>query len=109
MANLPNMIVTDVADLQESEIQKITKELEETKNDKKMLKRENAALKLVNQQLTTQLNEKTKQLDSKEKEVEQNCVVSYKSAKKEESLLSVNRRSSTSLVDWTLWMFCNSL
>ena len=71
MANLPNVIVTDIADLQESEIHKITQKLEETKNEKKMLKRENEALKLVNEQLTTQLNEKTKQLDSKEKEVEQ--------------------------------------
>ena len=65
------MIVTDVADLQESEIQTITRKLEQTRNEKEMLKQENEALKLVNQQLTTQLNEKTKQLDSKEKEVEQ--------------------------------------
>ena len=71
MANLPNVIVTDVADLQESEIHKITQKLEETQNEKEMLKRENEALKLVNQQLTTQLDEKNKQLDSKEKEVEQ--------------------------------------
>ena len=71
MANLPDVIVTDVADLQESEIHKITQKLEETQNEKQMLKRENEALKLVNEQLTTQLNEKTKQLESKEKEVEQ--------------------------------------
>ena len=71
MANLPNVIVTDVADLQESEIHKITQKLEETQNEKEMLKRENEALNLVNEQLTTQLNDKTKQLDSKEKEVEQ--------------------------------------
>ena len=71
MANLPNVIVTDVDDLQESEIHKITQKLEETQNEKEMLKRENEALKLVNEQLTTQLTEKTKQLDSKEKEVEQ--------------------------------------
>ena len=71
MANLPNVIVTDVADLQESEIHKITQKLEETQNEKEMLKRNNEELKLVSQQLTTQLNEKTKQLDSKEKEVEQ--------------------------------------
>ena len=71
MANLPNVIVTDVADLQESKIHKITQKLEETQNEKEMLKRENEALKLVNEQLTTQLNEKTKQLDSKEKEVKQ--------------------------------------
>ena len=71
MANLPNVIVTDVADLQESEIQIITRKLEEARNEKEMLKRENEVLKLVNQQLTTQLDEKTKQLDSKEKEVEQ--------------------------------------
>ena len=71
MANLPNLIVTDVADLQESEIHKITKKLEETQNEKEMLKRENEVLKLMNQQLTTQLTEKTKQLDSKEKEVQQ--------------------------------------
>ena len=71
MANLPNVIVTDVADLQESEIHKITQKLEEAQNEKEMLKRENEALKLVNEQLTTQLNEKTKQQDSKEKEVEQ--------------------------------------
>ena len=71
MANQPNVIVTDVADLQESEIQTITQKLEETQYEKEMLKRENETLKLVNQQLTTQLNKKTKQLDSKEKEVEQ--------------------------------------
>ena len=65
------MIVTNVADLQDSEIHKITQKLEETQNEKEMLKRENEALKLVNKQLTTQLNEKTKQLDSKEKEVQQ--------------------------------------
>ena len=70
MANLPNVIVTDVADLQKSEIHKITQKLEKTKNEKEMLKRENEALKLVNEQLTTQLNEKTKQLNSKEKKVE---------------------------------------
>ena len=58
MANLPNVIVSDVADLQESQIHKITQKLEETLNDKDMIKRENEALKLVNQQLTTQLNEK---------------------------------------------------
>ena len=44
MANLPNVIVTDVADLQESEIHKITQKLEETQNEKEMLKRENEAL-----------------------------------------------------------------
>ena len=71
MANLYNMIVTDVADLQESEIQTITRKLEETRNEREMLKLENNALKLVNQQLTTQLDDKLKQLDSKEKEVEQ--------------------------------------
>ena len=71
MANLPNVIVNDVADLQESEIHKITQKLEETQNEKEMHKRENEALKLVNEQLTTQLNEKTKQLDSKENEVKQ--------------------------------------
>ena len=58
------MIVTDVADLNETEIHKITQKLEETQNEKEMLKRENEALTLVNQQLTTQL-------DSKEKEVQQ--------------------------------------
>ena len=71
MANLPNVIVTDVADLQKSEIHKITQKLEETQNEIEMLKRTNKALKLVNQELTTQLNEITKQLDSKEKEVQQ--------------------------------------
>ena len=71
MAYLPNVIVTDVADLQESEIHKITQKLEETQNEKEILKLENEALKLVNQQLATQLDEKTKQFDSKEKEVEQ--------------------------------------
>ena len=70
MANLPNVIVTDVADLQESEMQKITQKLEETQNEKEMLKRANEAFKLVNQQLSTQHNEKTKQLDSNENEVE---------------------------------------
>ena len=71
MTNLPNVIVNDVADLQKSEIQKITQKLKETQNEKELLKRENEALKLVNQQLTTQLNKKTKQLDSKEKEIKQ--------------------------------------
>ena len=71
MVNLPNVIVTVVADLQESEIHKITQKLEETQNKKEMLKRENEALKLVNQQLTTHLNEKTKQLDNNQKEVDQ--------------------------------------
>ena len=71
MANLPDVIVTDVADLQESEIHKITQKLEETQNEKEMLKRENETLKLVNEQLTTQLNEKNKQLLSTQKEVEQ--------------------------------------
>ena len=71
MTNLPNVIITDVADLQKSEIHKITQKLEKTQNEKEMLKRENEALKLVIQQLTTHLNEKTKQLDSKEKEVQQ--------------------------------------
>ena len=65
MANLPNVIVIDVAYLQESVIQKINQKLKETQNEKEMLKRENEALKLVNQQLTKQSNEKTKQLDSK--------------------------------------------
>ena len=71
MANLPNVIVTNVGDLQESEIHKITQMLEKTQNEKELLKRANEALKLVNQQLTTQLNEKTKQLDSKEMKVKQ--------------------------------------
>ena len=71
MANLPNVIVTNVADLQESEIQTVTRKLEEMQKEKEMLKRENEALKLVNQKLTTQLDEKTKQLNSNEKEVEQ--------------------------------------
>ena len=100
MANLPNVIVTDVADMQESQIQKITQKLEETQNEKEMLKRKNEALKLVNQQLTTQLNVKTKQLESKEWK-SSNCVVSYKPVMKEECLLRVNRRSSTRLADWT--------
>ena len=65
------MIITDVADLQESEIHKITQKLEEIQNEKDMHKRVYEALKLVNEQLTTQLNEKTKQLNSKVKEVEQ--------------------------------------
>ena len=56
MAYLPNVIVTDVADLQESEIQTITQKLEETQNEREIRKRENEALTLVNQQLTTQLN-----------------------------------------------------
>ena len=34
MAKWPNVIVTDEADLQESEIHKITIKLEETKNEK---------------------------------------------------------------------------
>ena len=71
MANLPNVIVTGVADLQESEIQKMTQKLEKSQNEKEILKRKNQALKLVNQQLTTQLTEKIQQLDSKEKEFEQ--------------------------------------
>ena len=100
MANLTTVIVTDVADLQESEIHKITQKLEETQNKKEMLKRENEALKLVNEQLTTQLNKRTKQLDRKKRK-SSNCVVSYKPAMKEECLLSVNRRSSTRLADWT--------
>ena len=71
MNNLPNLIVIDVADLQESEIQTITQKLEETRNGKELLNLENEALKLVNHQLITQLDEKTKQLDSKEKKVKQ--------------------------------------
>ena len=51
MANLPNVIVTDVADLQDSEIQQITKQLEETQNEREMLKRKYKALELVNQKL----------------------------------------------------------
>ena len=71
MANLPYVIATDVADLQESQIQKITQKVEETQNERDMLKRESEAVKLVNQQLTTQLNEDTKHLNSKEKEIQQ--------------------------------------
>ena len=41
MANLANVIITDVADLQESEIHKITQKLTETQNEKEMLKQEN--------------------------------------------------------------------
>ena len=68
---MPNSIVADVAGLRESELQTITRKLDESRNEKEKLKRENEALKLVNEQLTTQLNEKTKQLDTNEKEVDQ--------------------------------------
>ena len=34
------MIVTDVSDLQESEVQSITQKLEETRNEREMVKRE---------------------------------------------------------------------
>ena len=44
MANLPNMIATDVVDLQKSKIQTITFKLEETRNEREMLKRKNEAL-----------------------------------------------------------------
>lgn len=71
MANLPIMIVADVAGLKEGQLQTISQKLEKSQKENEMLNLENEALKLVNEQLTTQLNEKTKQLDTNEKEVDQ--------------------------------------
>ena len=98
MVNLHNVIVTDVADLQKSEKQKITQKLYNTQIEKEMLKRKNDTLKPVNQQLTTQLNEKPKQIDIKEK-MSSNSVVNYKPAKNNKCLLNVNIRSYTHLAD----------
>ena len=47
MANLPNMIVADVAGMQKGELQMTTQKLEESRNENETLKRENEALKLV--------------------------------------------------------------
>ena len=70
MANLPNMIVADVAGMQKGELQMTTQKLEESRKENETLKRENEALKLVIEQLTTQLDEKNKLLVTKDEEAQ---------------------------------------
>ena len=70
MANLPNMIVADVAGMEKGELQMTTQKLEESRKENETLKRENKALKLVIEQLTTQLDEKNKLLVTKDEEAQ---------------------------------------
>ena len=51
MANLPNIIVNEVAGLQDGELETITRQLNETRRENESLIIENSALKLVNEEL----------------------------------------------------------
>ena len=55
MANLPNIIVSEVAGLQDGELQNIARQLEESRRENESLIKENAALKLVNEELKKKL------------------------------------------------------
>ena len=70
MANLPNMIVADVAGMQKGELQMTNLKLEESRKENETLKGENEALKLVIEQLTTQLDEINKLLVTKDEEAQ---------------------------------------
>ena len=69
MANLPNLIATDVAALQEDELQFVTRQLEKTRQEKESLSMENGTFKVINEELKKQLNEKNKLLEEKDKEL----------------------------------------
>ena len=67
MANLPNIIVSEVAGLQDGELQNIVRQLEESPKENKSLIKENAALKLVNEELKKKLKsteDRLRDLDS---------------------------------------------
>ena len=71
MANLPNLIATDVAALQDDELQSITRKLDETLKEKDSLTMENGTLKLINEELKKLLDEKNKLLEEKDKLLEE--------------------------------------
>ena len=71
MANLPIMIVADVAGLKEGQLQTISQKLEKSQKENEMLNLENEALKLVNEQQATQLDEKNKLLVTKDEDAQQ--------------------------------------
>ena len=48
MAIVPNMMIPDVADLEEIEIQTSTQKLEKTRNEKEMFNRKTSTLTLMN-------------------------------------------------------------
>ena len=62
MANLPNIIASEVAGLQDGELQTITRQLEGTRRENESLIIENSALKLVNGESKKQLEEKDTEL-----------------------------------------------
>ena len=66
MANLPNLIATDVAALQDDEFQSITRQLDETRQEKDSLTMENGTLKLINEELKKLLDQKNKLLSEKD-------------------------------------------
>ena len=55
MANLPNIIASEVAGLQDGELHNIARQLEESRRENESLIKENAALKLVNEELKKKL------------------------------------------------------
>lgn len=55
MADLPNIIASEVAGLQDGELQNIARQLEESRRENESLIKENAALKLVNEELKKKL------------------------------------------------------
>ena len=70
MANLPNMIVADVAGMRKGELQLTPQNQEESRKDNDTPKQKNEAFTLLIEQLTTQLDKNYKFLVINDKEAQ---------------------------------------